>query len=174
MAAAPPDLLRCVAQSLYQVVDRRWQTYCVFTSLVVAATAERLGFDAQLVPCQLVHMTGERMDLIGFTGRCDPAQWDGHLAVRVGKYLIDGTVANLRCKAGAEVPDSVAVTCLPVASNILARQMLDNGARLLWLAPPAGADTTLPPQARDTVPDLAARLARQVQRCCGDKAQAIA
>ncbi|MGE5503055.1 MAG: hypothetical protein ACM31L_01405 [Actinomycetota bacterium] len=168
----PPDVLKCLVGNLYEVLDRRWQTYCVFVSSVVTATLTRLGMDAEMVPCQLIFLAEQRMDMVGFTGHCGPGQWDGHVAVRIGRHLIDGALASLYRFGEVDVPPGLAVPCLPVASNILARHALGDGGRLLWLAPPAGAATEPPAEPADLVADMAERLAERVRACCGKPAWA--
>jgi hypothetical protein len=154
----PPDLLQSIVDNLYSVIDRRWETYCILVSNVVAAALHRLGVEAEVIPCQLVHIGGPRYDVIGFSGRCLPDQWDGHVVVRVGQFVIDGAVAGLRHHAGRNVPAAVLARCLPIPSSILARHDLGGDRQLLWLAPPDGADTAPPLQPEDLICTLSERL----------------
>jgi hypothetical protein len=157
------DPVRAVADSLYQALDRQWETHCVVVGQVVVAALARLGVAAELVPCQLVYMGAGHTRLIGFTGGDQPGRWGGHAAVRVGQHLIDGTVANLRHRFGLDVPAVVVPVRMPVASSILARHRLDGDDRLLWLAPPATVDPTPPHQPEALVNALADRLAARVR-----------
>jgi hypothetical protein len=84
-----------------------------------------------------------RTILLGFTGKAGEGKWDGHAVVRSGNFLFDCATGSFKRDFGLELPAVVIASAITLPSNVKAKA--DTGdARLDWLRPPPGADTTLP------------------------------
>jgi hypothetical protein len=151
---ASEQLLRVIADSFYEVVDSCYATYCSLTARVLANTLSRLGYEAELLSCQLVGLGADRSIAIGFTGRQHEGKWDGHVVCATETHLLDAAVSHLELQAGIATPRFVLVSRSKVASRLYGLASLSNGARLLWSHAPEGFDLQPPEEPSELVSSL--------------------
>ena len=151
---APEALLRVIADSFYEVVDSCYATYCSLTARVLANTLRRLGYEAELLSCQLVGLGSDRSIAIGFTGRQHEGKWDGHVVCATETHLLDAAVSHLELQAGIAAPRWILVSRSKVPSRLYGLASLSNGARLLWSHAPDGFDLAPPEEPSELVSSL--------------------
>lgn len=139
-----------VSRAFLEVVPAEFRTHCVLCSQVVSSCIDRLGYPNRVAPCQLLCNYNGRGVLLGFTGKAVEGRWDGHVVVRWRDLLFDFATATFQRDYGFELPAVVIAPCVTLPSNLKAK-IVTGPARLMWLRPPPGADTTLPAVDANTI-----------------------
>ena len=82
------------------------------------------------------------------------------------QWIVDTAVFNLQVGAGFKVPRVVMARLMirGMASSLLSMHALPSKTQLVWVAPQAGFDTTLPNDPQALVDELAAKLIEHLDR----------
>ena len=160
------DLLYCLVREFYNAIDPKLRTYCSLGARVVHAALTHYGLPARLVPCQLVGFTATKYCVVGFSGTPASGLWDGHVVCATEQWIVDTAVFNLQVGAGFKVPRVVMARLMirGMASSLLSMHALPSKTQLVWVAPQAGFDTTLPNDPQALVDELAAKLIEHLDR----------
>jgi hypothetical protein len=152
-----------LAALLFEVVPKKYATYCAVTSTVVAGVLRNLGFAAELAPCQLWHVTQSQNHVVGFVGKGSrPGRWDGHVVCITPSLLIDSALCNLERDFSLPVPWIAIAPRFIGPTQVMARLNLNTERRLWWHRAPDGVDTTVPSEPPDLIDGWVDRLVARI------------
>lgn len=159
------DVIRRLTGIFFSVVPERYATYCVVGSNVAAGVLRHHGIAAEVVPCQLWHVTRTTNRVIGFVGKGSrPGRWDGH-AVCMTKWLVlDHAIRNLERDFQLSVPRIAIADRFQAPSQVMARLDLSHESALWWHRAPDGMDATLPEEPGDLIAELVRGLVAKLQQ----------
>lgn len=163
---------RALADAFFEIVPRTYETYCSLASRITLEVFRQMAIPANLVPCQLWHLTPDSNYVIGFVGQQDgepkaTGRWDGHVVCMTQTVLVDAAISSFRRNFDCPVPAVVLAAKLTTPSQVIARHHLGDGRRLWWLNAPYGFDTTPPLEPVEMIADYAAQLVARMRRQVG-------
>jgi hypothetical protein len=156
-----------LAEAFFDVVPENYETYCSLASRIVMDVFRQFSIPANLVPCQLWHLSANTNHVLGFIGSDASRRWDGHVVCMTETLLIDAALRSFHRDFSFAVPRIAVATRMTTPSHVLARHKLQDGCRLWWMNPPYGFDPTPPLEPADVVADYAGQIVARMQRRMG-------
>lgn len=159
-----------LATEFFEVVPEAYETFCSLASRISVEVFRQFAIPANLLPCQLWHVTPESNYVQGFVGAGDADRWDGHVVCMTQGLLVDAAVRSFRRDFAFQVPAVAVASRLTVPSQVIARTYLGDGRRLWWLNAPYGVDTTPPLEPVELIGEFADAIVARIKRRLGDPA----